>query len=127
MNFKNEPLEVRRKISAEITSKYPGRLPTIVVPATKNDPQINKHKFLVPDDIPMGKFLAELRKHIAKIDQHQAIFLFCKTPAGNEIMCNSASNMSVIYSKYAHEDGFLYFVYTKESTFGAFRRATTDC
>lgn len=117
MNFKDEPLEVRKKISAKILAEYPDRVPIIVTPNTPKDPQISKHKFLGPVDITMGKFLTELRRHIS-IDSVHAIFLFCKTPAGSEIMCNSATLMSIIYSKYVHEDGFLYFVYTKENTFG---------
>lgn len=118
MEFYKEPLEVRKKMSATIMEKYTDRLPIIVTPGTKKDPQINKSKFLVPNDITIGKLLIEIRKHITTIDQHHAIFLFCKTPSGSEIMCNSASLITNIYSKYRHDDGFLYFLFTKENTFG---------
>lgn len=114
---KDKPFEDRLNISNTIRAKYPDRVPIIVSPSNSKMPPIVKQQFLSPADIPMGRFLSELRKHIT-LRPEQAIFLFCKTPDGKEIMCNSASIMSQVYYKYVHQDGFLYFVYATESTFG---------
>jgi hypothetical protein len=117
MNFKKEPLETRLKLAGEIRRKYPDRLPVIVTPSSKKDPAIEKHKFLCPDDITVGRFQFEVRKHI-KLTKEEAIFLFYITEEGKSILAPTAMIMSQLYEHSKHSDDFLYFTYAKENTFG---------
>eukprot|EP01122_Echinamoeba_exundans_P010618 TRINITY_DN4009_c0_g1_i2.p1 TRINITY_DN4009_c0_g1~~TRINITY_DN4009_c0_g1_i2.p1 ORF type:complete len:121 (+),score=43.86 TRINITY_DN4009_c0_g1_i2:102-464(+) len=114
--FKQEhPFDKRKEVAAKIRSKYPDRIPAIVEKAPKSDaPDIDKKKFLVPQDITVGKFVYEIRKHMSKLNPEKAIFLFV-----NDVLPPSSALMSDIYAKYKDEDGFLYITYSGESTFGS--------
>lgn len=118
--FKNEPLEERLRVSAQIKQKYPDRLPVIVVPSTDKDPKVAKEKFLCPSEITVGKFLNEVRKHMLMVKPDEAIFMFCILPDGKSVLPGASTIMSQLYERSVDPDGFLYFVYTKESTFGTF-------
>jgi len=49
----------------------------IVEKAPKSDaPDIDKKKFLVPQNITIGTFVYEIRKHMTKLQPEKAIFLF---------------------------------------------------
>jgi len=115
MTFKSEhPFEKRVETAQKIRTKYPNRIPVIVEKVEGSDvPEIEKKKFLVPDDITVGKLVYEIRKNM-KLSADKAIFLF----VGNTTPSSSAT-MDFIYSKYRDEDGFLYVKYSNESTFGS--------
>ena len=74
--------------------------------------EIDKKKFLVPGDLTVGQFIYVIRKRI-KLDSDKAIFLFV-----NNVLPPSAALMSAVYEQHKDEDGFLYFYYSGESTFG---------
>mmetsp|Transcript_14443 Transcript_14443/g.35729 ORF Transcript_14443/g.35729 Transcript_14443/m.35729 type:complete len:123 (-) Transcript_14443:68-436(-) len=114
-SFKQEhPLEKRKEVSERIRAKYSDRIPVIVEKAPKSDvPDIDKHKYLVPADITVGKFLYEIRKHMRRSPEN--IFLF----VGNGVLPPAAALMSQIYERFKDPDGFLYIVYSGENTFGA--------
>ena len=106
--------EKRASESAKIMEKYPDRIPVICQKIhTANDiPDIDRMKYLVPNDLSMGQFLYIIRKRI-KIEQEKAIYMFIndKIAAGSQIMMD-------IYENNKDKDGFLYVYYTGESTFG---------
>eukprot|EP01088_Endostelium_zonatum_P015908 TRINITY_DN4091_c0_g1_i1.p1 TRINITY_DN4091_c0_g1~~TRINITY_DN4091_c0_g1_i1.p1 ORF type:complete len:138 (+),score=46.73 TRINITY_DN4091_c0_g1_i1:54-416(+) len=103
----------RKNVAEKIQAKYPDRIPVIVEKAPKSDaPDIDKKKFLVPNDITVGKFIYEIRKHM-QLSPEKAIFLFV-----NGVYPPTAELMSVIYKNYKDEDGFLYITYSGENTFG---------
>lgn len=111
--FKKEnDFSKRLNTTEKLISKYPDRLPVIVIPYKKNDPTIDKNKFLAPVDITVGKFLYEVRKHL-KIRPEQALFLYYEN-----ILINCSSLMSTVYMRYKDRDGFLYLIYSTENTFG---------
>ena len=58
MTFKDDyNFEKRCQESKKIRDKYPDRIPIIVERDDNNDvPDIDKKKFLVPDNITMGQF-----------------------------------------------------------------------
>ena len=78
-----------------------------------NAPLIDKKKFLVPNDITIGKFIYEIRKHM-KLSEEAAIFLFV-----DSALPPSSSLVSQIYKQHMDEDGFLYITYSGENSFGA--------
>lgn len=104
----------KRKAEADrIRQKYPDRIPVIAEKAPKSDvPDIDKKKYLVPADLSVGQFIYVIRKRI-KLKSEKAIFLF----VNNQIPPTNALMMS-IYKDHKDEDGFLYCLYSGESTFG---------
>jgi GABA(A) receptor-associated protein len=106
--------EERLSESTKIIEKYPDRVPIIVERSLdcNNIPQIDKKKYLVPNDLTVGQFIYIIRKRIS-LEPDKAIFIFVKNnlPA-------PARDIVEIYKEYKDEDGFLYVTYSGENTFG---------
>lgn len=100
--------------SRRILEKYPERIPIIVERNANsiNVPQIDKQKYLVPNDLTVGQFLYIIRKRL-QLKPEQAIFAFV-----NNSLPSTSSLVSEIYEQHKDEDGFLYFIYSGENTFG---------
>ena len=116
MNFKYEyTFEQRLEESLRVLQKYPDRIPVICEKnkkSSKNCPNIDKIKYLVPKDLTMGQFLYVIRKRL-NFPPEKAIFLF----VGNLITPSTAS-VNEIYNNYKDKDGFLYITYSLENVFG---------
>jgi GABA(A) receptor-associated protein len=107
-------LEYRTAEANKIKSKYPDRVPVIVekVPGSVVE-QIDKRKYLVPNDITVAQFMWIIRKRI-NMPPEKALFLFC-----NKIVPNTAITMGELYVDHKDADGFLYISYSGENTFGS--------
>ena len=114
MNFKTKNnFQVRKSESDKIILKYPKRIPIIIEKYDScplND--IDKAKYLVPEDLNMTQFMYIIRKRI-KLDNSQSIFFLI-----DNRVCPSNTSMGQIYRDNKDPDGFLYIVYTSENTFG---------
>ena len=107
-------LDHRLSESMRIREKYPDRIPIICEKINRADvPDIDKEKYLVPNDLTVGQFIYVIRKRI-KLPAEAAIYLF---------ICGSipptSSLISNLYEGFKDEDGFLYVSYSKENTFGS--------
>lgn len=116
-NYKTtKTFEDRENESKEIITKYPNRIPLIIEKlSNKNDgiiPNIDKNKYLVPDDLTVGQLMYVIRKRL-KLTPEKAIFIFC-----NGSILNSNSTMRSVYDNHKDKDGFVYIIYSGESTFG---------
>ena len=114
-SFKREKtFEQRLTESKHIREKYPDRIP-IIVEKVVNSPinNIDKTKYLVPNDLTVGQFIHVIRKRI-NVPQEKGIFIFVK----EKTMPPTSSLMLTIYNNYVDEDGFLYVLYSAENTFG---------
>ena len=116
--FKDEiPFAMRKEEASRIVSKYPDRIPIIIERSDECSdeiPIVDKKKYLVPNDITTGQFTYIIRKRI-ELEPEKAIFLF----AGEDYTIPPSSSLiSEIYNNYKDEDGFLYFTYSGENTFG---------
>ena len=112
---KNNSFEDRLKESTNIKEKHPTRTPIIVERFDKNKdniPDIDKHKFLVPNDLTVGQFLYVIRKRI-KLSPEQAIFIYV-----NNILPSTSEKIIKIYDEHCDSDGFLYIQYSGENIFG---------
>jgi GABA(A) receptor-associated protein len=110
---KNHSFEDRCSESKKIRDKYSNRVPVIVEPSDQSRlNKIDKTKFLVPEDLTVGNFLTVIRKRI-QLTPEQALFVFV-----NNILPCSSHTMGSVFNEYKDKDGFLYFVYTEENTFG---------
>lgn len=105
--------EKRTQESARIRAKYPDRLPIIVEKAPKSDvPDIDKMKYLVPQELTVGQFVYVIRKRI-HLPPEKAIFVFV-----NNVLPNTSQPLSAVFAEQQDEDGFLYVMYSGENTFG---------
>ena len=111
---KTHSLSKRKAEARRIRARYPDRIPIIVEKdkKSKDIPDIDKHKFLVPSDLTMGQFVYVIRKRII-LPPEKAIFLFI-----NNVLPASAKLIEEISHEYMDDDGFLYIKYSGENTFG---------
>ena len=107
-------LEHRTDESRRIREKYPTRIPVIVEIKDQSIdiPDIDKKKFLVPNDLTVGQFIYVVRKRI-QLSPEKALFCFI-----DDTIPSTNSLMSQLYTDHKDEDGFLYISYTGENTFG---------
>lgn len=117
MSLYKEKVSLTQRVieSSKVRQKFPGRIPVIVEKARNNRtdiPDIDKCRFLVPADLSFGQFLFVIRKRMM-LSPDKAIFLFV-----NNVLIPSSELMSSVYYKHCDVDGFLYVVYSGESTFG---------
>ena len=113
MGYKSEFAYIKRKNESErIKAKYPDRIPVIVERGNNDIMDIDKKKYLVPNDLTLGQLTYVIRKRL-KIEPEKAIFIFIN----NKLFPTSAI-LSNIYEQQKDEDGFLYVTYSGENTFG---------
>ena len=111
----NHSFNKRISESQRIRAKYPDRVPIICEkdPRSLDIPDIDRKKYLVPEDLSIANFMYVIRKRI-KISPDKSIYLFID----NHIMPATAQLISILYNEYKNDDGFLYITYAGESTFG---------
>jgi GABA(A) receptor-associated protein len=102
----------RKDQSIKIRTKYPDRVPIIVEVIKDSNLNLDKEKYLVPNDLTIGQFIFVIRKRM-KINPTKAIFLFV-----NNNMPPSNALISIVYDEHKDNDGFLYIKVTSENTFG---------
>jgi len=115
MSFKQlYPLEKRKEESKKIKSKYPNRIPVICekYKYSRSAPNIDKNKYLVPNNTSLGQFISVIRQRM-NLSHQIALYVF----VSNFIPSNSQF-ISNLYSDHKDEDGYLYIVYDIENTFG---------
>jgi GABA(A) receptor-associated protein len=99
--------------STRIREKYPERVPVIVGKARGSSlNEIDKKKYLIPNDVTMGQFISIIRTRI-NISPDKAIFVFI-----NNVLPPTSSRMITLYEDMKNKDGFLYVFYNGESVFG---------
>ncbi len=113
-NLKNKySFDKRKQESDEIKNKYPDRVPVIVQKFHDCElPDVDKCKFLVPNDLSMSQFLFVIRKRI-QLEPSQSLII---TINGN--LVPGSTLLRQIYDDMKDNDGFLYVIYTSENTFG---------
>ena len=105
----------KRKLEANrIIQKFPDKIPVIVEKGKSDKLQkIDKSKFLVPQDITIGQFMAIIRKRI-HLKESEAFYIFVQ----NTVLPSNSTTVAQIYESYKNSDGFLYMTYCGENVFG---------
>jgi len=117
--------ETRKAEATKMRKKYPTRLPVIVERyAGANDseiPNIDKNKFLIPEEMTIGQFMFIVRKRLT-LNEAQTFFLFVESTSEDgkksQILAKSSDAVSTLYEQHQDPDQFLYFVYTSQNAFG---------
>ena len=105
----------REKESKRIKEKYPDRIPVIVEKNnnSKTLPDLEKIKYLVPNDITIGQLCYIIRRRLS-LPAEVALFLFIN----NSLLPASSDLVGQLYESNKNKDGFLYVYYCSENTFG---------
>jgi GABA(A) receptor-associated protein len=113
-NFKKKyTIEERKSESDRVLKKFPDRIPIICEKNKKcSAPEIDKNKYLVPNDLTIGQFIYVIRKRMF-LRSEQSLFIFI-----NGKIFGNATMICSIYEQNKDEDGFLYISYANENTFG---------
>lgn len=115
-SFKKEFSSEKRLLeSKRIMDKFKDRIPVIVEISRKcNDIRdIDKQKYLVPEELSVGQFQYVIRKRI-KLPQSKAMYMIF-----NNKLCATSESIKKVYENNKDtEDGFLYTVISTENTFG---------
>lgn len=110
-------LEERKEECKKMLSKFPDRIPVIVERLPNSDlPQMDRKKFLVPNDIVLGQFIQIIRKRI-NLNAASSIFVFM---GEHQKLATITAPMLTIFDENKDVDGFLYVFYTSENTFGSY-------
>ena len=75
-------------------------------------PNLDRSKYLVPDDLTVGLFLFNIRRKM-QLSPEKALYLFVQDyqPPRDKLF-------SSLYEEFKDEDGFLYISYTGENSSG---------
>lgn len=119
MNFKfkkeNPDVQKRKQESNKVREKYNDRIPVII----EKDPNsrlkdLDKSKFLVPNDITAQVLIFIIRKRL-ELSQEETLFML----VDGKSSISGETGMAEIYEKYQDkEDGYLYITYTSQLAWG---------
>ena len=116
-NYKvsNPSYESRQQESSRMQDRFPKRIPVICEKSpNSNLPDIDKTKYLVPKDLSAYHFNYIIRKRI-KLPAKDSLYFF----VDGKHMLKGDTLMSDTYEKRKDADGFLYIMYTDETTLGS--------
>ena len=101
--------ETRKEVAFKIREQYQDRVPVIVQLDRRAIKIliIEKKKFLAPTDIPLCKFMIEVRKVIQTSRQAP---LAVMVESGEMVSGNDT--MGVLYERFKDPDGFLYILFS---------------
>lgn len=116
VSFKKEfSYDDRWQEAQRVLHQFPDRIPIICEKhknAEPDCPDIDKRKYLVPNNLTVGQFLIVIRKQI-RIEPEKTIYFIV-----NNTIPPSQNRMIDIYNQHKDTDGFLYIKYTYENVFG---------
>lgn len=102
----------KRKFDAErFKLLRPKVIPVIIDRSTATDPVLTKHKYLIPIEMTVLQFINTIRTKLGTLPPSSALFMY---NIDNVIM----SSNSLVRDAPTSADGFIYFLYAAESTFG---------
>lgn len=114
--MKMKTFEERKAEHDNMKRKYPSRTCIYLEKASGSKlPDIDKNKFLVPNDLSVGQMMHVIRKRLT-LDATKSIFLFTE----RNTVPMTMQTIGDLYKEYANADGFLYMTYNTEDTFGGF-------
>ncbi|XP_063233784.1 microtubule-associated proteins 1A/1B light chain 3C-like [Bacillus rossius redtenbacheri] len=106
---------MKRDEVALIRAKFPNKVPVVVERFQKEMylPDLDKTKFLVPQEITMSQFLTIIRNRM-HIDSTQAVYMM----VNNRSIISLSRTLSEVYAEHRAEDGFLHVTYASQEVFG---------
>ena len=96
----------------DVRRQYPDRVPVVMKKHTDCKYELDKSKYLVPNEMTFMQFMFVIRKRL-RIEPSEAIFVFCK----GKLLCD-AHSMNQLYNTHCDEDGYMCCTYASENAFG---------
>ncbi|XP_060532784.1 microtubule-associated proteins 1A/1B light chain 3C-like isoform X2 [Cylas formicarius] len=114
---KNVIKEIRKEEVMAIKTRFPNKVPVIVQRFHKERylPQLEKTKFLVPQDITMSQFQTIIRNRIRISNPNQAMYLLINERS----MLSMSLTVGEAYSEFSGPSGFLHITYASQEVFGS--------
>jgi GABA(A) receptor-associated protein len=107
----------KRKAETErLISKYPDRLPVIVI--THSNLTIDKSKFLVPGDLTFGQLMYTINKRLQMTRSNMVTPDTALYGMVGRVMVPCSKLLCTLYNEEVYGDGMLYVHVYKENTFG---------
>ena len=101
--------DIRKEAATKIREQYPDRYPVIVEldHRAKEVLFIEKKKFLAPADMPLCKFMLEVRK-VIRMGRQAPLAVMVESGQ----MVSGNDTISVLYERFKDPDGFLYILFS---------------
>ena len=119
MQFKfklqNPDASKRLEESEKVKQRYPERIPLIIEKdPTSKIKEIDRTKFLVPNDITVADLMLIIRKKL-ELEKEASMFML----VNGKTSVTGQEGLKDVYEKYKDKtDGYLYIAYTSELTWG---------
>ncbi|XP_045466940.1 microtubule-associated proteins 1A/1B light chain 3C-like isoform X2 [Harmonia axyridis] len=99
-----------------IRSRFPTKIPVIVKRFSKEKhlPQLDKTKYLVPQEVTMSQFQMILRNKM-QLHPNRSMYLL----VNDRSMISLSTTIAEVYYEYAKNDGYLYITYASQEVFGS--------
>ncbi|CAI2380666.1 unnamed protein product [Moneuplotes crassus] len=111
---KHPSFEKRKHECDKIREKFPDRIPVICERSTTSKlPELDKEKFLVPNDLCAYQFNFIIRKRIS-LPENDSLYFF----VNGKYLLKADTEIAQVYEERKDSDGFLYITYTEETTLG---------
>lgn len=112
---RTKTVEIRKEEVMAIRNRFPTKIPIIVQRFFKEShlPNLDKSKFLVPQEITMSQFLTIIRNRM-HISSSQGLYLL----VNNKSLVSLSLTLAEVYTEHACSDGFLYITYASQEVFG---------
>lgn len=116
-------IEIRKEEVLAIRTRFPNKIPVIVQKYWKENqlPQLDKSKFLVPQDITMSQFQTIIRNRMS-MSQNQALYLL----VNERSMLSLSLTLGEVYTEHAGPNGFLYITYASQEVFGCIKECLDE-
>ena len=116
--FKQEfnDVNIRKQNCDKIRNQYPDKIPVICEkdPKSKTLQDIDKTKYLVPNDLTVAQFSFMIRERL-QLDEKEAFFLL----AAGKYSISGETRLNEVYNKFSDkDDGYLYVAYASKETWG---------
>ncbi|XP_045466937.1 microtubule-associated proteins 1A/1B light chain 3B-like isoform X2 [Harmonia axyridis] len=97
-------------------SIYPTKIPVIVKRFSKEKhlPQLDKKKYLIPQEVTMSQFQMILRNKM-QLQSNRSMYLL----VNNRSMLSLSTTIAEVYYEYAQNEGYLSIAYASEEVFGS--------
>ncbi len=103
----------RKDLAEELQGLYKDKICLHLNRRTKKDPEISKHRFLVPKEMTITEFTHTVRHRINKLNPYESVFLMCR-----DYMLSGNESFEQLHYIYKNPDEILYLTYIVENTFG---------